>query len=71
MKDSFTLDEFILFSTQFGSNGESEMVEERSKALERVPMGPDKRIIDNIMNYSRALSVLKTKGAGNISLLLN
>ena len=71
MKDSFTLDEFILYSTQFGSNSENEMVEERRKTIELDPVGPDKQIVSNILNYSRALSVIKTKRAGNVSLLLN
>lgn len=71
MKDSFTLDDFILFSTSFGSESGGEMVEERRQTTVSDLAGPDKRIISNILNYSRALSVLKTKRAGDINLLLN
>ena len=34
-------------------------------------ISPEKRIIDNIMNYSRALNVLKTEKSGNFNLLMN
>jgi hypothetical protein len=34
-------------------------------------VGPSKSVINNILNYSRALSVNSTKEAGNFSLLLN
>jgi len=71
MKDSFTLNDFILYSTNFGSESEDEMTEEHSKICENDLDGPDKRVIDNILSYSRALSVLKTKRAGNFNLLLN
>ena len=71
MKDSFTLDEFILFSTGFASESELEMVEAKRQTGTEIPAGPDKRIISNILNYSRALSVMKTKQAGNVNLLLN
>lgn len=39
--------------------------------LNKVKVGPSESVIKNLMNYSRALSVSKTKNAGNISLLLN
>ena len=47
------------------------MVDERKHTAVTEKVGPDKRIIDNILSYSRALSVMKTKGAGHINLLLN
>lgn len=34
-------------------------------------VGPSKSTINNILNYSKALSVNSTKKAGNFSLLLN
>lgn len=71
MKDSFTLDEFIFYSTGFGSKSESGMVEERRKYSTDDLAVPDKRIVSNIMNYSKALSVIKTKASGNFNLLLN
>lgn len=36
-----------------------------------LPISPDKRIINNILNYSRALSIVNTKNSGNFNLLLN
>ncbi len=71
MKDSFTLDDFILFSTRFAADNEGDMVDERRHTTVSERIGPDKRIVSNILSYSRALSVMKTKGAGNINLLLN
>ena len=37
----------------------------------KIKVGPSDTVIKNIMNYSKALSVRKTKITGNISLLLN
>ncbi len=34
-------------------------------------ISPNKRILSNIMSYSRALAIFKTRGAGNFSLLMN
>ncbi len=34
-------------------------------------ISPDKRIINNILNYSRALSIMNTKNSGNFNLLMN
>ncbi|MCD4730946.1 MAG: hypothetical protein K8R74_10120 [Bacteroidales bacterium] len=34
-------------------------------------ISPNKRIINNILNYSRALSIVHTKGSGNFNLLMN
>lgn len=34
-------------------------------------ISPDKRIVDNILNYSRALSVVNTESSGNFSLMMN
>ncbi|MFP4469585.1 MAG: hypothetical protein ACOCX8_00685 [Bacteroidota bacterium] len=39
--------------------------------LKKIKVGPSESVIKNLMNYSRALSVSKSKNAGNISLLLN
>ena len=71
MKDSFTLDEFILYSTGADSNGGHEMFKNRNQIGMNDLPGPDKRIINNIMSYSRALAVLKTKQTGHVNLLLN
>ena len=34
-------------------------------------ISPNKRIIDNILNYSRALSIVNTENSGNFSLMMN
>jgi len=39
--------------------------------LNKLKVGPSESVIKNILGYSRALSVSKSKNAGNISLLLN
>ncbi len=39
--------------------------------LNKIKVGPSESVIRNIMNYSKALSVTKSKNTGNISLLLN
>lgn len=39
--------------------------------LKKLQVGPSDSVIKNILSYSRALSVSKSKNAGNISLLLN
>ena len=33
--------------------------------------GPSKKALNNIMNYSRALAIIKTRWAGSYELLLN
>jgi hypothetical protein len=71
MKDSFTLDDLFLFSRRSGTENGGDMVEARKQAAVTESFGPDKRIVSNILSYSRALSVMKTKGAGQINLLLN
>lgn len=39
--------------------------------LNKLKVGPSESVIKNILSYSRALSVSKSKNAGYISLLLN
>jgi hypothetical protein len=39
--------------------------------LSRIQIGPSESVIKNIMGFSMALSVSKTKFAGNFDLLLN
>lgn len=71
MKDSFTLDDLILYSSSIGSESEEEMEKNQAQTWDEHPVGPDQRIVSNILSYSRALSVLKTKRAGCVKLLLN
>ena len=68
MKDSFTLNDLFLFSVTDGLT--NDMEDEKHK-WDEYPEGPDERIITNILNYSRALSVIKTKRAGVLNLLMN
>ena len=70
MKDSFTLNDLILYSS-IGSESEEEMQTIQVNKRGENPAGPDRRVIQNIMNYSRALSVIKTNQAGPVKLLLN
>lgn len=37
----------------------------------KLKIGPSQSTINNILNYSRALSVMKTQKTGNFSMLLN
>jgi hypothetical protein len=87
MKSSFTFDDLFLFAYNETLETEDHMVrrEQETHELKNELKGmlgndltfddesasPNKRIISNIMSYSRALSVVRTKQAGNINLLLN
>ena len=57
------------------TDGQSNRSDRKLKNINLLNSGlsisPDKRIINNILNYSRALSIVNTKGSGNFSLLLN
>ena len=39
--------------------------------LQKVAVSPEKRILDSIFSYSRALMVFKTKRAGIVNALMN
>ncbi|NOX45738.1 MAG: hypothetical protein GXO89_02030 [Chlorobi bacterium] len=39
--------------------------------VESVLVSPQKRIVDNIMNYSRALWIAQTENSGNFNVLMN
>lgn len=41
------------------------------KYLSILKVGPSESVIKNLMNYSKALSVSRTKNAGEFSLMLN
>jgi hypothetical protein len=87
MKNSFTLNDLIQFAfhvTQNAGNindGEMETDEEIQKHFNDM-MGmnswkegsfpaPEQRIINNILNYSRSLSVYNLKSIGVMNVLLN
>lgn len=82
MKNSFTLIELISFVCGENDETEKNEVEIACQTDSRrlinsemlsfgLPISPDKRIINNILNYSRALSVIQTKEAGNFNLIMN
>ena len=82
MKNSFTLNELISFVC-----GEKSEVDENNVEIayktdhqdhcnnemldSRLSISPNKRIIENILNYSRALSIVQTKDSGNFNLMMN
>lgn len=70
MKDSFTLNELIQFSDNMFHNAKKKHLSDDSHNDESSVL-PDDRIIANILNYSRALNVIRTKRAGTINLLMN
>ena len=82
MKNSFTFNELISFVC--GENEKTEKTEvevacqtdncglSNSKMSNfSLSISPEKRIINNILNYSRALSIVRTKEAGNFNLMMN
>ncbi len=84
MKNTFTQNDFNLFFnesniTEQSSDGtllkqffnkEEEMIV-RNNLLHEVAAFPEKRILDSIFSYSRALMVFKTKRAGIVNALMN
>lgn len=82
MKKSYTLNELINFvngEEREGNPNEQDVacqtdnrkVSKRDLLDSNVLISPDKRIIDNILNYSRALSMVNTRNSGNFSLMMN
>ena len=73
MKDSFTFfNELILFPKDDKTDSQDDMSDDGEPAeYEHREMVPDKRIINNILSYSRALNVLRTKQTGDVRLLMN
>jgi hypothetical protein len=39
--------------------------------LHKLKVGPSEFVIKNVLNYSKALSVVKSRTVGNVSLLMN
>ena len=84
MKNTFTLNDFNLFFNESSIteqsldgtllkqffNKEEEMIV-GNNLLQEVAISPEKRILDNIFSYSRALMVFKTKRAGIVNALMN
>ena len=87
MKSSFTIDDLFLFAINETLETEDHMKCDELEASElkhefREILGsenfdsngrvsPEKRLINNIMSYSRALNVVRTKQAGTLNLLMN
>ena len=70
MKDSFTLSDLILYSNGDNLNDDEMEDFQRDNRTFGQP-SPDERIINNILSYSLALSVFKTKSTGQLNLLMN
>jgi hypothetical protein len=71
MKDSFTINDLFFYSKNLGGQRTMERNGDDEVECDALPREPEKRIITNILNYSRALTVMKTKKAGTINLLMN
>ncbi|MCK4639357.1 MAG: hypothetical protein KAT33_08055 [Bacteroidales bacterium] len=67
MKKNLTLSDLILYAfreTKFSIN-------KPMQKIDYLNVSPSERVIKNILNYSRSLSVFKSKITGNINLILN
>lgn len=83
MKDSFTLDDLIFFAYCETSELEERNLFDTSRTdsklkdefrdlfIDSSKVAPEKRIIDNIMSYARALCVIKTERAGVLNFIMN
>jgi len=83
MKDSFTLDDLIFLAYCETAELEEDNLFDISETDKRLKnefkdlflnsskVTPEKRIIDNIMSYSRTLCVIKTNKAGIINFIMN
>lgn len=81
MKNSFTLDDLILSNYCETHNSDEMKISDLIKLdfdlrqemcnQDDCSVSPDKRIVNNILCYSRALDVFPTKRAGNINILMN
>lgn len=78
MKSYFTLNDLILYTfcetekqEDIGLFNSINSVEKRKRDFQSLRVSPNRRILNNIFSYARALSVLKTEKAGNFNLLMN
>jgi hypothetical protein len=85
MKNSFTFNDFVFFNfyepeerEDVGQPGFQEPILVENNYLQATfnksrkwLITPDSRVVNNIINYSRALSVIKTENAGTLNVLLN
>ena len=68
MDQTFTLDELA----QFTQHEKEQLNQLGLVDVEHVPhLSPKKSTVENILNYSKALSVKKSSTIGNVEMLLN
>lgn len=65
MKKTTTLKDVILLSFL----GDNDLFNQRKTFSEEIK--PGKNIVNNIINYSKALMIIKTKAIDNVHLMLN
>jgi len=70
MKKTLTLYPLTSYSSSKKSGARSRRYQLRKK-MERIGVSPSEQVIRNLLNYSSALSVLKTRGTGFVNLMMN
>jgi hypothetical protein len=70
MKKTLTLYPIPSYSSKQQSGARSRKHQLRKK-MERNGVSPSEQVIRNILNYSRALAVLKTRETGFVNLVMN
>lgn len=68
MSQIYTLTDLVKFTKEEGSIIESIF---QSKKVNFKKSKPSKQILDNILNYSKALSIRKSDNLDNIEMVLN
>lgn len=66
MNKNFTLQQLAIFT-----QNEKELLREVGLIQDKPSVSPRKSTIDNILNYSKALSIRPSKKVGHIEMLLN
>jgi hypothetical protein len=70
MKKIFTLEESILQLPK-SPNLIKSFIDSELKMVENINKGPDGFTVKKILDYAKALSVMKSERTGNINLILN
>jgi hypothetical protein len=70
MKKTLTLYSFSSLSSKVRSGARTRKQQLRKK-MERNGVSPSEQVIRNLLNYSAALSVLKTRETGFVNLVMN
>jgi hypothetical protein len=70
MKKTLTLYPFPSYSSKHNSGARSRKHQLRKK-MERIGVSPSEQVIRNLLNYSSALAVLKTRETGFVNLVMN